>query len=282
MFSLQGKKALIIGIANENSIAYGCAKALRAQGADLAITHWQRALDVFQAVKDRQGEGDTLSGMGWVFYLMGDYEQALTYIQQALVIYGRGNERLHRIGINVGDIGVIRAAQGAYAEAVANLHESLGIADAVNATSEKSYKGGYLATVYMLAGDDAAAAEAARTAVQYDVAANRHVVAAVHGVALARLGRVADAISAFEQAVAYADSVLKYTSGLYTARYARALALAGLAYLRGDDPEAALDEYGRAKALCSTAGVLQMQRLLVELLDDGERLASVRRLLGGT
>jgi len=39
MFSLRGKKALIIGIANENSIAYGCAKALRAQGADLAITY---------------------------------------------------------------------------------------------------------------------------------------------------------------------------------------------------------------------------------------------------
>jgi len=39
MFSLAGKKALIIGIANENSIAYGCAKALRAQGADLAITY---------------------------------------------------------------------------------------------------------------------------------------------------------------------------------------------------------------------------------------------------
>jgi len=39
MFSLAGKKALIIGIANENSIAYGCAKALRQQGADLAITY---------------------------------------------------------------------------------------------------------------------------------------------------------------------------------------------------------------------------------------------------
>ncbi|MBY6117319.1 enoyl-ACP reductase FabI [Mameliella alba] len=39
MFSLQGKKALVVGIANAQSIAYGCAKALRAQGADLAITY---------------------------------------------------------------------------------------------------------------------------------------------------------------------------------------------------------------------------------------------------
>lgn len=37
--SLEGKKGLIVGIANENSIAYGCAKALKAAGAELAITY---------------------------------------------------------------------------------------------------------------------------------------------------------------------------------------------------------------------------------------------------
>ena len=35
---LAGQKALIIGVANPDSIAYGCAKAFRAVGADLAIT----------------------------------------------------------------------------------------------------------------------------------------------------------------------------------------------------------------------------------------------------
>ncbi|MEM6486744.1 MAG: enoyl-ACP reductase FabI [Pseudomonadota bacterium] len=39
MFSLEGQKALVVGVANSNSIAWGCAKALRAQGADLAITY---------------------------------------------------------------------------------------------------------------------------------------------------------------------------------------------------------------------------------------------------
>ncbi len=39
MFNLSGKKALIVGVANEQSIAWGCAKALREQGADLAITY---------------------------------------------------------------------------------------------------------------------------------------------------------------------------------------------------------------------------------------------------
>ena len=36
---LQGKKALVIGIANDSSIAYGCAKAFRELDADLAITY---------------------------------------------------------------------------------------------------------------------------------------------------------------------------------------------------------------------------------------------------
>ena len=36
---LEGKKGLIVGIANDRSIAWGCARAFRALGADLAITY---------------------------------------------------------------------------------------------------------------------------------------------------------------------------------------------------------------------------------------------------
>src|SRR5712675_652051 len=36
---LEGKRGLIIGIANENSIAWGCAKAFRAFGAEVAVTY---------------------------------------------------------------------------------------------------------------------------------------------------------------------------------------------------------------------------------------------------
>ena len=36
---LKGAKALVVGVANENSIAYGCARAFRELGADLALTY---------------------------------------------------------------------------------------------------------------------------------------------------------------------------------------------------------------------------------------------------
>lgn len=39
MFNLHGKKGLVVGVANNNSIAYGCAKAFGLCGADLAITY---------------------------------------------------------------------------------------------------------------------------------------------------------------------------------------------------------------------------------------------------
>jgi len=38
MNALDGKKGLIVGIANEHSLAYGCARHMHAAGADLAIT----------------------------------------------------------------------------------------------------------------------------------------------------------------------------------------------------------------------------------------------------
>lgn len=37
--ALAGKRALVLGIANEHSIAYGCARVFRALGAELAVTY---------------------------------------------------------------------------------------------------------------------------------------------------------------------------------------------------------------------------------------------------
>lgn len=44
---MEGKKILIVGIANDKSIAYGCAQKLREQGADLAITYLNEKAERF-------------------------------------------------------------------------------------------------------------------------------------------------------------------------------------------------------------------------------------------
>lgn len=45
--SLAGKKGLIIGIANEHSIAYGCARVMHEMGAELAITYLNKKAESY-------------------------------------------------------------------------------------------------------------------------------------------------------------------------------------------------------------------------------------------
>lgn len=47
MFKLTNQKGLIVGIANDKSIAYGCAKILAEQGAELAITYLNEKAEKF-------------------------------------------------------------------------------------------------------------------------------------------------------------------------------------------------------------------------------------------
>ena len=43
--NLKGKKGIILGIANQKSIAWGCAKALKESGADFGVTFLNDALE---------------------------------------------------------------------------------------------------------------------------------------------------------------------------------------------------------------------------------------------
>ena len=73
---LQGAKALITGIANEHSIAYGCAKAFHELGAELALTDRSERL--------RAG----VSGVA----------EAMRAVPAAFASCGREKKRLHASG----------------------------------------------------------------------------------------------------------------------------------------------------------------------------------------
>ncbi|KIF83169.1 enoyl-ACP reductase FabI [Noviherbaspirillum autotrophicum] len=54
MKTLEGKRGLVVGIANDQSIAYGCAKAFRDAGAELALTYLnEKALRYVQPLADQ-------------------------------------------------------------------------------------------------------------------------------------------------------------------------------------------------------------------------------------
>ncbi|WP_374307101.1 enoyl-ACP reductase FabI [Methylocella sp.] len=58
---LQGKKALVVGVANDESIAYGCAKAFRAAGADIALTYVNERARAFVAPLAEALEADVFA-----------------------------------------------------------------------------------------------------------------------------------------------------------------------------------------------------------------------------
>src|SRR6201986_671582 len=60
---LEGKRGLIVGIANDHSIAWGCAKAFRALGAELAITYLNEKAKKFVEPLAREVEAAILMPM---------------------------------------------------------------------------------------------------------------------------------------------------------------------------------------------------------------------------
>ena len=59
--TLAGRKGLVVGIANDKSIAWGCARAYRALGADLAVTYLNAKADRFVRPLAEAVEADVIA-----------------------------------------------------------------------------------------------------------------------------------------------------------------------------------------------------------------------------
>jgi hypothetical protein len=88
---LEGQKALVFGVANDDSIAYGCAKAFRTVGADLAIS-WNEA-----AHKAPLGELVDNHGRRRRLRLSRDSAGEARHRRYDLCRWGR---KPHRLGLN--------------------------------------------------------------------------------------------------------------------------------------------------------------------------------------
>jgi DNA-binding winged helix-turn-helix (wHTH) protein/tetratricopeptide (TPR) repeat protein len=249
---------------------------------ELALEFWERALSAFRELDNTDGMTDALGGIGWVRYLMGEYDAAISSFDRAENLSAQDGDEQAR-ALNLGDKGVVYIAQERFAEAIATLDEALRISDVVGAGREGSYKGGYLATAYLLNNQLADADDIARlTLASGGALVNEPVLQTLHGVILARMGQKEAAVTAFERAIALADKILGVTLGLYRVRYARGLANAGLALLQDVSALSnALLDYGIAAAICREAGVRHAQVQLLDALAaiDGEQLSPIREML---
>lgn len=90
---LQGHKALVVGIANEHSIAYGCARAFRKLGAELAITYINDKTRPFVEPLARELQAPIFERMD--VQQLGELEAVFDRIRQT---WGRLDIALHAIG----------------------------------------------------------------------------------------------------------------------------------------------------------------------------------------
>ncbi len=248
---------------------------------DEAIVQWQEAYDLFVSIDYAKGMAEAQGGIGWVSYLNGDYTDAIEYFTQALDSFRNAGDRYGE-GSNMGDLGAVYSAMNNYDAAIDHLRKSLKIAAELGAQREQNHKGGYLATALLMAEQPDKALEAVITARKFDVPTNQYTVTAIHGVILTCLNRADEAKQAFSETIKYADTLLQHSKGLYQARYARALALAGLSLLEDGDFEKAAADYDLATTLCSTAGVIESNLKLLNALakcKSSKELDSLRQIL---
>jgi enoyl-[acyl-carrier protein] reductase I len=95
---LEGKKGLIVGIANDQSIAWGCAKAFRALGADLAITYLNEKAKKY--VDPLARELDSTIVMPLDVHTQGQMEEVFKRIEKE---WGRLDFAVHSIAFSPKD-----------------------------------------------------------------------------------------------------------------------------------------------------------------------------------
>ena len=92
MYSLHGKKALIVGVANDQSIAYGCAAAMKRQGANLAVTYLNEKAEAFVRPLAEQLEAEIIEPLD-----VNHPEQELALFDTIKEKWGKLDIMLHSI-----------------------------------------------------------------------------------------------------------------------------------------------------------------------------------------
>jgi len=92
-----------------------------------AIQSWQQALQLYQTLGDREGEGRTLNNLGGAYFSLGEYAKAIEFFQQSLAIAREIGDRTGE-GRAIGNLGNIYSSVGDYAKAIEFFQQSLVLA----------------------------------------------------------------------------------------------------------------------------------------------------------
>lgn len=94
LINLKGKKGLVVGIANEKSIAYGCAKIFNQSGADLAITYLNDKASLYVTPLARDLNATIIAP-----YAVENPEQLEKILQEIKTKWGKLDFLIHSIAL---------------------------------------------------------------------------------------------------------------------------------------------------------------------------------------
>jgi tetratricopeptide (TPR) repeat protein len=95
-----------------------------------ALEYLEQSLKISQAIGDRAGEGTTLNNISSIYQARGKYDEALEFLEQSLKIYQAIGDRAGE-GTALNNISQIYDARGKYDEALNYLEQSLEIYQAI-------------------------------------------------------------------------------------------------------------------------------------------------------
>jgi len=123
-----------------------------------ALNSWQQALQIYRALKNRQGEGRALGNLGGAYISLGNYAKGIEYSQQSLAIAHEIKDR-NEEGRALGKLGVIYAYVGNYAQAIEYSQQYLAIAREIKDRLGEGNALGNLGGAYISLGNYAQAIE---------------------------------------------------------------------------------------------------------------------------
>ena len=103
--------------AEGDRLIYQGLQQLQTSQNQAALNSWQQALQIYRALKNRQGEGMALGNLGVAHNSLGNYAKAIEYSQQSLAI-AREIKNRQGEGMTLSNLGGTYFSLGNYAKAI--------------------------------------------------------------------------------------------------------------------------------------------------------------------
>ncbi|NEQ75465.1 MAG: CHAT domain-containing protein [Okeania sp. SIO2C9] len=224
---------------------------LKSRQLKTAVQYWQQALKIYQEIGDRQGEGESLSLLGFAYNAVGQNEKAVEFLQQSLVISLEiGNRRMEVNSLNLLGDGYYNLKQ--YQQAIEAHQQLLAIARETNDRSQEASSLNKLGVAYKNLKEYKKAVELYQQSIV--IAAEIGDRKSIAG-SLTNLGNAYDFLGEYEKAIkAHQQSVAVFHQIGDRHRKAQSLNNLGETYMSLRESQKAIEAYQQSVAVFHQIG----------------------------